>query len=107
MTGAMSRARASSTIQAVGNGIADILAGNIAGVAKMVEDALARLIAPVIDFLADYIGLGGLPGKVANAVKGLQSWVEGVLRNVIKWLVDVGKKMLAAMGFEQKEDKRK
>ena len=46
------------------------------------------LIAPVIDFLADYLGLGGLPGKVADAVKGLQAWVEGVMRSVIKWLVE-------------------
>ena len=90
-------------IEAVVNGLADVIAGNVSGVAKMVEDALAALVAPVIDFLADYFGLGDLPGKVAEAVKGLQTWVEGVLRNVIKWLVEMGKKALAALGFKGKE----
>ena len=100
-------ARIFHLIEAVVNGMADVIAGNIGGVAKMVEKALAMLIAPVIDFLADYLGLGGLPAKVAEAVQGLQAWVEGVLRTVITWLVDVGKKMLAALGFGGKEDKEK
>src|SRR5262245_63470145 len=69
----------------------------------MVEKALAMLIAPVIDFLADYLGLGGLPGKIANAVKGLQGWVESVMRSVITWLVMMGKKLLATLGFKEKE----
>ena len=91
-------------IEAVVNGMADVIAGNIGGVAKTVEKALAMLIAPVIDFLADYLGLGGLPGKVANAVKGLQAWVEGVMRSVIKWLVELGKKLMRALGLGGKED---
>ena len=37
------------------------------------------LVAPVIDFFADFLGLGGLPAKVAEAVKGVQAWVEGVM----------------------------
>lgn len=93
-------------IEAVVNGLADVISGNVAGVAKTVEKALATLVAPVIDFLADYLGLGGLPGKVANAVKGLHGWVEGVLRSVIKWLVEMGKKLLAALGVQSKDDKK-
>lgn len=93
-------------IEAVVNGMADVISGNIGGVAKTVEKALATLIAPVIDFLADYLGLGGLPGKVANAVKGLQAWVEGVMRSVIKWLVELGKKLMRALGIGGKEDEK-
>ena len=93
-------------IEAVVNGMADVISGNIGGVAKTVEKALAMLIAPVIDFLADYLGLGGLPGKVANAVKGLQAWVEGVMRSVIKWLVELGKKLMRALGIGGKEDEK-
>ena len=93
-------------IEAVVNGMADVISGNIGGVAKTVEKALAMLIAPVIDFLADYLGLGGLPGKVANAVKGLQAWVEGVMRSVIKWLVELGKKLMRALGLGGKEDEK-
>ena len=92
-------------IEAVVNGMVDVLSGNVAGVAKTVEKALAMLVSPVIDFLADYLGLGGLPGKVATSVKGLQTWVEGILRSVIKWLVAMGKRILAALGFKGKEDK--
>jgi hypothetical protein len=94
-------------VEAIVNGIADILNGNIGGVAKTVEAALAMLVAPVIDFLADYLGLGGLPGKVANAVKGMQAWVEGVMRSVIKWLVEMGRKIMRALGIGGKEDHRK
>ena len=94
-------------VEAVVNGMADVISGNIGGVAKTVEKALAMLIAPVIDFLADYLGLGGLPGKVANAVKGLQAWVEGVMRSVIKWLVELGKKLMRALGIKGQDDKGK
>jgi hypothetical protein len=93
-------------IEAVVNGMADVVSGNVGGVAKTVEKALAMLIAPVIDFLADYLGLGGLPGKVANAIKGLHTWVEGIMRSVITWLVEMGRKLLATLGFKQKDDKK-
>jgi hypothetical protein len=94
-------------VEAVVNGMADVIAGNLKGVANLVESALAMLVAPVIDFLADYIGLGGLPGKVAESVKGLQAWVEGVMRSVITWLVAMGRKAMAALGIGGKEDKGK
>jgi hypothetical protein len=97
-------ARIFRLVEAVVNGMADVIAGNIQGVANMVENALGMLIAPVIDFIADYIGLGGLPAKVADAVKGLQAWVEGILRKVIAWLVAQGKKLLAALGIKEKEE---
>ncbi|WP_433797905.1 phage tail protein [Actinoplanes sp. CA-252034] len=93
-------------VEAVVNGLADVISGNVAGVAKTVEKALALLVSPVIDFLADYMGLGGLPGKVADAIKGLQGWVEGVLRSVIKWLVDMGRKLLAKLGIKGDDDKK-
>jgi hypothetical protein len=93
-------------IEAVVNGMADVIAGNVAGVAKTVEKALAMLISPVIDFLAEYLGLGGLPGKVAQAVKGLQGWVEGVMRSVIKWLVELGRKIVRSLGFGGKDDEK-
>jgi Domain of unknown function (DUF4157)/DNA/RNA non-specific endonuclease len=93
-------ARIFHLIEAVVNGMADIIAGNTGGVAKLVEDALAALIAPVIDFLADYLGLDDLPGKIAEALKGLQAWVEDGLRAIIKWLVGTGRKALVALGFK-------
>jgi hypothetical protein len=100
-------ARIFRLIEAVVNGIADIMAGNTGGVATMIDTALARMISPVIDFLADYASLGGLPGKVANAIMGLQAWVEKGMQAVIKWLVAMGRKALSALGFKGKDDKAK
>ncbi len=93
-------ARIFHLIEAVVNGVADIIAGNTGGVAKLIDKALATLIAPVIDFLADYFGFDGLPAKVAEALKGLQAWVEESLQVVIKWLVGIGKRTLAALGVK-------
>lgn len=91
-------ARLFSLVEAVVNGAADVLAGNTAGMAKAVEAALAGLIGPVIGFLADFIGLSGIPEAVKDAVLGLQQRVESVLDKVIGFLVDKAKKLLAAMG---------
>ncbi len=61
-------ARIFSFVETVVNGLADIIAGNIGGMARAVEAALAKLIPPVIDFLASLIGLGDLPDKIVETV---------------------------------------
>ena len=91
-------------IEAVVNTLAEVVAGNVAVVAQKVEDALAMMVPVVIDFLASYLDLDGLPGKVAEAVKGLQDWVEAGLQSVVKWLVGLGRQALAAVGIKGKED---
>src|SRR5262249_34752790 len=70
-------------------------------VAEAVERALAMLIPPVIDFLADYLGFGGLPRRVAQLVGELQAWVERVvLRPTLTFLVEQGRRLLAAVGTQ-------
>ena len=59
---------------------AAVVAGDTATVAKGVELGLAMLIPPVIDFLASLVDLGDLPEKVAEIVKSLHSWVEGIVK---------------------------
>jgi hypothetical protein len=101
-------ARIFRLIEGIVNGIADIIAGNIGGMANTVEKALAQLIPPVIDFLADYLGFGDLPDKVKDTILGLQEWVEGVLDQVIGWLVEKGKALLKAIGLGgDDKDKKK
>ncbi len=101
-------ARIFHLVETVVNGIADIIAGNIGGLANAVEKALAQLIPPVIDFLADYLGFGDLPDKVRDTILSLQAWVEGVLDEVIGWLVEKGKALLKAIGLGGDEkDKKK
>ncbi len=101
-------ARIFRLVETVANGIADIVAGNLGGMANAVEMALASLIAPVIDFLADYLGFGDLPDKVKETIVGFQEMVEGVLDEVIGWLVEKGKALLSALGIgKDKQDKPK
>ena len=97
-------ARLFSFVETVVNGLADIIAGNIGGMAKAVEGALAKLIPPVIDFLASLIGLGDLPNKVVETVQRLQGWVESILERVIGWLAEQGRRLLAAVGLGPEEE---
>jgi hypothetical protein len=80
-------ARIFTLIETVVNGVANLIAGNVAGMANSVEQALGRLVAPVIDFLAGFLGLGDLPERIANVIRGLQARVEAVLDRVIGGVV--------------------
>ncbi|WP_428268721.1 hypothetical protein [Haliangium sp.] len=91
-------------VETVVNGVHDLLKGNIGGMANAIEKALAGLIPPVIDFLAGFLGLGGLPGHVAKVIKGLQDKVESVLDRVIGFLVGKAKALLAKIGIGNKAD---
>lgn len=99
-------ARIFSLVETVVNGAAQLVAGNISGMAGAVEGALAKLIAPVIDFLADYVGLGDLPEKIAEVIKGFQTWVEGILDTVIGFLAGKAKDLLKALGLGGDEEKK-
>lgn len=92
-----------SFVEAVVNGMADVIAGNIAGLANSVEKALAMLVPICIALFAQILGLDGLPRKVANAVKGIHGSVEAALRAAVKWLVDQAKKLLAKLGIGGKD----
>src|SRR5690606_23044959 len=79
-------ARIFTLIETIVNGAADLIAGNIGGMATAVEGALARILPIVIVFLAGLLGLGDLPDKIAGAVKRLQDMVERILDRVIGFL---------------------
>jgi len=98
-------ARIFTLIETVVNGVADIIAGNIGGMAKAVEMALAGLIAPVIDFLAGYLGFGDLPIAIADVIKGFQATVMEVLETALVWLIEKGKALLEAVGLGGKGKK--
>ncbi len=90
-------ARIFSLIETIVGGIADIIAGNIGGMANAIEKALTKLIAPVIDFLAGYLGFGDLPDKIADVIRGMQNWIEGILDQVIGFLADQARALLKAV----------
>lgn len=90
-------------VEAVVNGMADVIAGNVGGLATKVELALASLIPPVIDFLAGLLHLGGLPGEVAEVITRLQTMVYGILDRVIGFLAERGRALLARMGVGRED----
>ncbi len=100
-------ARIFKLVETVVNGIADIIAGNVAGFAGAVEKGLAMLIPPVIAFIADYFSLGDLPKVVADKIKSMQAWVLGMIERALGWVIDKGKALLAKMGMGKKDEKKK
>ena len=94
-------------VETVVNGIVDIIAGNVAGFAKAVENALASLVPVVIDFIADYFGLGDLPIKVADLIKQLQEFVLKIIDEIIGTLVEKAKELLASIFGKDEKDKDK
>lgn len=93
-------------VEAIVNGAADLIAGNTAALAGKVELALAGMIAPAIDFVAELIGLGDLPGKIAGIIKDLQEWVLGVVDKAIGWVVKHVRGLLSKLsgGGEEEEE---
>ncbi|HEX8359922.1 MAG TPA: hypothetical protein VF613_07440, partial [Longimicrobium sp.] len=92
-------ARIFTLVETIVNGVTDLIAGNISGMANAVEGALARLIPPVIDFLAGYLGLGGLPEAIAGVIEGFQERVLGIVDRVIGFLVEKARGLLKKLGL--------
>ena len=91
-------------VEAVVNGMADVIAGNIGGLAAKVEQALASLIPPVIDFLAGLLHLGDLPNQVADVIMRLQARVYAVMDLVIGTLAERGRALLRSLGIGGEEE---
>ncbi|MDT7844921.1 phage tail protein [Streptomyces justiciae] len=91
-------------VEAVVNGMADVIAGNITGLANAVERALASLIPPVIDFLAGLLHLGDLPDEVAEVIDALQARVFEVMDLVIGALAERGRALLRTLGLGGDEE---
>lgn len=92
-------ARLFSLVETVVGGITQIITGDVGGMAQAIETALVRLLVPVIDFIAGFAGLGDLPNKVADTIKGFQEWVESILERVIRWLAERARSLLRSLGF--------
>lgn len=101
-------ARIFTLVETVVNGVADILSGAIGGFATAVEKGLGMLIAPVIGFIADYLGFGDLPGTIASKIKSFQEMILGFVEQALVWMIEKGKALLAALGLGGKDkDKKK
>ena len=98
-------ARIFAFVEAVVNAAAQIIAGDLASVAILIENALASLLPVVIDLFMNLISMGDLPEKVAVAIGGLQSLVLPVVETVIVTLIRRGRAMLASLGVGGAEKK--
>ena len=98
-------ARIFAFVEAVVNAAAQIIAGDLASVAILIENALASLLPVVIDLFMNLISMGDLPEKVAVAIGGLQGLVLPVVETVIVTLVKRGRTMLASLGVGGGEKK--
>ena len=73
-----------SFVNTVIDSVALIVKGSLGAAAKMVENALARIIPIAIGFLASLLGLGSLTEKVQAIIKKIQ---EPIIR-AIDWVID-------------------
>jgi hypothetical protein len=99
-------ARIFSLVETVVNGAAQLIAGNTSGMAAAVESALAGLLSPVIDFLAGFLGLGDLPDRIADTIRGFQEMVLSAIDRVVAWLAERARALLRALGVggDEEED---
>ena len=76
--------RIAAFVNTVLDSMADIVRGNISGVAAKIEDTLGQMVPIIIGFLASVIGLGGVGQKVREIVGKLQKPVTKALDLLIK-----------------------
>lgn len=99
-------ARIFAFVQAVVGGIANVISGNISGLAGVVEKALASMMVVAIDFIAGLLSLGGLPDEVAAVIVRMQTYVLGIVERIVVFLVTRARALLARLGIgsENPED---
>ncbi|MGC4174836.1 hypothetical protein [Demequina sp.] len=97
-------ARIFAFVQAVVGGIANVIAGNIGGLAAVVERALASMLVVVIDLFMGLLGLGDLPDEVAGVIQRMQAYVLGVIDTIVGFLVTQARALLRRIGIGGDED---
>jgi hypothetical protein len=93
-------------VSAFVNSVNAIAAGSLGQVAAFIEDALARSVPILIDFLASLLGVGGIADKVQDIFKSIHdridAVIDGFIENAQAWFKDKkGRRK------QKKEDKQK
>ncbi len=73
--------------------IGEIVAGNVEGMSKAVENVLARLLPVAISFLASLLGLGGITDKIREIVEKIRDKVDAVVDWIIAKAVKLAQKI--------------
>jgi hypothetical protein len=84
------------------DGIRSLAAGNVDGVAKGIEKALAKSIPILLGFLASLLGITGLTGKVTKIIKKIRKKVD----KFIGKLIQKAKRLFKKKGNKGKDGKK-
>lgn len=84
-------------INAIIDSVALIVAGSLDGAAKMVENALAKLIPITIGFLASLLGLGNISEKAQKIIQAIQS----PINKAIDWVLDKAIALSKKLGLDR------
>jgi hypothetical protein len=84
-------------VNAVIDSVASIVEGNLGKAAKMVEDALAKLIPVTLGFLAALLGLSGITEKVQKIIKMVQT----PINKAIDWVLDKAIAFAKKLGLDK------
>src|SRR5262249_49422339 len=77
--------------------IVSIAAGDIGNAAKRVETGFKSMLSLAISFFAGFVGLGGIPSKVKDAVGKLRELVDHALETAITWIIGKAKGLFAGL----------
>lgn len=84
-------------INAIIDSVALIVQGSLGGAAKMVENALAKLIPITIGFLASLLGLGNISEKAQKIVQAIQA----PINKAIDWVLDKALALSKKLGLDK------
>ena len=96
-------ARLFRVVQTLTDGCADIMSGNIDPLAGGIDQALSQMLPMVITFLADELGLGDVPEKVAGLIKEVRKEVDRALDMVVGTVAKAAAPLLDKVGIEVKD----
>ena len=85
--------------------IGNIAAGNVAGAANYVEQAMARSLPVMISFLARLIGLGGIGEHIKNVIKKIHAPIDNSMNKLASFILEKGKSLLGTAN-KDKEGKK-
>lgn len=77
--------------------IAEIAAGNTAAAALALERGLAQALKLVIEFLARFLKLSGIPGKIKSVTEKVRGKVDSVIDKLLDWIVAQAKRLGVAV----------
>ena len=93
-------------VDAVLDSIGNIVKGQIGPAANFIEQALAKGVASVIAFLADWLGISDPGEKIREIVEKIQGTVDRALDWLINQAIAIGRSLLAGLGIGDKPDER-